>query len=90
MDTAYNKKFIVEQILNELEKAEKKHPQWPTDVIHAAAIIAEESGELVRAALQWNYEDGNQDELKKEAIQTAAMCIRFLQHGYVTTNQLPE
>ncbi len=88
MDRAYNKKYILEQILEELERAENKHPLWPTDVIHAAAIISEESGELMRAALQWNYENGNQDELKEEAIQTAAMCIRFLQHSYINHNTL--
>lgn len=88
MDTAYNKKYIVERILEELERAEKKHQQWPVDVIHAAAIITEESGELMRAALQWNYENGQQEELKKEAIQTAAMCIRFLQHSYTNHNTL--
>lgn len=71
---------ITENILTELKRAEVKIPFWPTDVIHAAAIVNEESGELIRAALQLKYENGNISELKKEAIQCAAMCIRFLKH----------
>jgi hypothetical protein len=71
---------ITENILTELKRAEVKFPFWPTDVIYAAAIVNEESGELIRAALQLKYENGNISELKKEAIQCAAMCIRFLKH----------
>lgn len=71
---------IIESILNELTRAETKFPFWPDDIIHAAAIVNEESGELIRAALQLKYEGGNLEECKKEAIQTAAMCIRFLKN----------
>lgn len=67
-------------ILEELQRAEAKHPKWPKDVIHAAAIVSEESGELIRAAVQYTYEDGNKKDLEKEAIQTAATCIRFLKN----------
>lgn len=65
-------------ILKELSKAERKHPNWPKDVIHQAAVVAEESGELTRASLQFVYEDGEIQNLRTEAIQTAAMAIRFL------------
>ncbi len=69
---------IFDAIKAELERAESKHPDWPTDIIHAAAIVGEESGELTRAALQWTYEDGHIDETQKEAIQVAVTAIRFL------------
>lgn len=69
---------VVEAVLNELSSATEKHPEWPRDVIHAAAIVGEESGELTRAALQYEYEDGDLENCQKEAIQTAAMAIRFL------------
>lgn len=69
---------IIEEVTNEVEMAQKKFPSWPNDVIHAAAIINEESGELIRAALQYEYEEENFEELRKEAIQTAAMAFRFL------------
>jgi len=42
-------KDIVEQILEEYLRAADIH-QFPTDVVHAAAIVAEEAGELVKAA----------------------------------------
>lgn len=71
---------IINEILSEVKKAQAKFPYWPDDKIHAAAIVNEESGELIRAALQFQYEGGSKDNLRKEAIQTAAMCFRFLEN----------
>ena len=65
-------------IMQELELAVAKHPRWPTDPIHAVAIMAEESGEAVRASLNLVYESGNMAELRREVIQTGAMAIRVL------------
>lgn len=62
----------------ELNGAIEKHPVWPKDLIHKAAIVAEESGELVKAALQYKYEKGQYYQMHREASQTAAMCFRFL------------
>jgi hypothetical protein len=70
----------MEEIYKEVERAKNKFSFWPNDIIHAAAIVNEESGELIRAALQFNYEGGNIEDAKKEAIQTAAMCVRFLEN----------
>jgi hypothetical protein len=74
---------IIEAILKELNIAENKFPDWPTDWIHAAAIVAEEAGELTRASLQLTYEDHkiSWHDAEKEAIQTAAMAIRFLKNS---------
>ncbi len=69
---------VIRLILAELRKAEQAHPTWPEDNVHAAAIVGEESGELIRAALQEEYECGSKDEMVKEAIQTGAMAVRFL------------
>ena len=69
---------ILDEIISELAMARKKHPNWPTDPIHAAAIVAEESGELIRAALQWSYEGGAADAIGTEAIHTAATCVRLM------------
>lgn len=71
---------ILQQIEDELVRAENKFPYWPDDIIHAAAIVNEESGELIRSAVQVTYENGNIEDARKEAIQTAATCIRFLMH----------
>lgn len=73
-----NEEVIINQIMRELGRAEIKFPQWPEDIIHADAIINEEKGELTRAVIQYSYEIGDLEEIRKEAIQTAAMCIRFL------------
>jgi len=70
--------FVLSDILDELHRAKAKFPEWPTDPIHCAAIVGEESGELLRAALQWKYENGILDSLHEESVQTAAMSIRFI------------
>lgn len=72
LDMAYN------LIMQELDEATAKHPRWPTDPIHAVAIMAEESGEAVRASLNLVYESGNMAELRREVIQTGAMAFRVL------------
>lgn len=71
---------ICEMIISEVFRAEAKHPNWPDDPIHQAAIVNEEAGELIRAALQYQYEGGSREEIRKEAIQTAATCIRLLKN----------
>lgn len=77
---------IIDQILKEVKRAKQKHPNFPDHIVARAAIVAEEAGELVRAALNWKYEKGEgihaarqKEELVKEAIQTAATCVRFLE-----------
>jgi NTP pyrophosphatase (non-canonical NTP hydrolase) len=68
-------------VAKELVKAEAKHPEWPTDPLHAIAIIGEEFGELTQAVLQVTYEPGKSliTDVQREAAQTAAMALRFLQ-----------
>ena len=70
----------VSDILQEYARAKRLHPRWPTDRIHAAAIVAEESGELIRAAVRHKYEGGDLEDIRTEAIQTAATCIRLLEN----------
>ncbi len=69
---------VIKLLLKELLAAEKKFPGWPKDVIHAAAIVAEECGELVKAAIDFYYGRGSKLELQREASQTGAMVYRFL------------
>lgn len=70
----------MELIKEELESAKIKHPHWPDDIIHQVAIMNEESGEAIRAALNYIYEDGTKESIKKELIQTTATCLRCLEN----------
>lgn len=70
---------IIEEIRGELVAAILKHPRWPSDdIIHAVAIMAEESGEATKASLDLTYGVAEPEELKKELLQTAAMAIRVI------------
>ncbi len=68
-------------ILTELEFTKEVHPKYYKDVIHAVALVNEEAGEAIAAALDYTYtEDGSIEHIKKELIQTAAMCFRALEN----------
>jgi NTP pyrophosphatase (non-canonical NTP hydrolase) len=68
----------VTAVFDELRRAEALHPYWPKDYIHGVAIVAEEAGEAVKAALEYVYEGGKLEELRKELTQTGAMALRML------------
>lgn len=70
---------IIEQIMGEVARATEKFPTWPTDPLHALAVLGEEYGELNKAILQLVYEPHktSADEVRTEAIQTAAMALRL-------------
>ena len=61
-----------------LERAQTKHPKWPTDPIHAAGIVSEESGELQKAILEATYEGASHDHVREEALDVAGAALRFL------------
>lgn len=71
---------IILFIEKELSRAKTIWPKWPEDPIQAAAVIAEESGEIVKSALDFTYSGGLLSDMEAEAIQTAAMCVRFLEN----------
>jgi len=73
---------IGSDIGNELLNASLKFPGWPQDLIHAAAIVSEEAGEVVKVCNEYLHEDKQRSvqDIEKELIQTAAMCVRFLLH----------
>lgn len=68
-------------MIDELEKAEKQHPEWPKDVFHQASVISEELGEVHKALLDWKYfKKATPEDVKKELIQTGAMVMRMLKN----------
>lgn len=84
MDTAegvkQRTKFAIDAVLFELKNAVRRYPVWPDDPVTASAIVAEEAGELIQAALDvhWHKQAHKEDNMIDEAIQTAAMAIRFI------------
>lgn len=71
---------VLALVLFELAAATKKFPAWPTDPLHALAVLGEEVGELNKEVLQLCYEPEKSTEqaVRREALQAAAMSIRFL------------
>lgn len=79
---------IWQEIELEVRKAKRAFPNWPDHPAAQAGIVVEEAGELMKASLEFKYEKGKnglsvneqKESIRKEAIQTAAMAIRFLEH----------
>lgn len=71
---------IEHEVFDEIERAVAKFPTWPTDPLHALAVLGEEFGELTKAVLQSVYEPhkSTPEDVRDEAIQCAAMAFRFL------------
>jgi hypothetical protein len=82
-----NRSKIFAEIDKEIKRAENKFPIWPDDFVIQAAIVCEESGELLKATLDFRNCGGSvakleaiMQDIKMEAIQTAAMAIRFIEN----------
>ncbi len=43
---------LIEEVKAEIERAINKFPTWPTDPLHALAVLGEEYVELTKAMLQ--------------------------------------
>jgi len=56
-------------------EAKTKHSEFPSCLIHQAALICEESGEAIQ-----NANDGNVGLFRHEVGQTAAVALRTLIH----------
>jgi hypothetical protein len=71
---------IIQDVMAEVARATVKFPTWPTDALHAFAVVGEEFGELQKEVLQLTYEPHKSStaDVRKEAIQMTAMAIRFL------------
>lgn len=70
---------VIAEISAEVARATAKFPTWPTDPLHALAVLGEEYGELTKAMLQLTYEPHKTSaaDVREEAMQTAAMALRL-------------
>lgn len=68
---------LLGEIAAEVTRACAKFPTWPTDPLHALAVLGEEYGELTKDMLQLCYEPHktSRENVRKEAMQTAAMAV---------------
>ncbi|KZB51104.1 hypothetical protein AUP41_08340 [Thalassospira xiamenensis] len=84
---------VLAEVRAEFERATLKFPTWPTDPLHALAVLGEEYGELNKAMLQLMYEPekSSHKHVREEAIQTAAMALRLIcsldQYDYTAGQQ---
>lgn len=71
---------ILSLVMTEIGRAETLHPVWPRDLVKAAAIPAEEAGELLKAANDHGEKRTSYQQVITEAVHTAASAIRFLKN----------
>lgn len=69
--------------LDALAYAENKHKSFPTDRIHASAILNEEAGKLTQACIDYEYGNITREEaqarMEKYVARVGAMSLRFFQ-----------
>lgn len=91
-----SQKAIIAEISAEVARASAKWPLWPTDPLHALSVLGEEYGELNKGLLELVYEPHKttKEEVRKEAVQTAAMAVRLLmsfdKYDFVPGKQHPQ
>lgn len=87
---------LFDDIMKELKRAKRKHPNWPQHVAAQAGIVVEEVGELMQACLQNKYEKEKKtskehcDDMRNEAIQVIVTALRFIDHIDYPKEAVPE
>ena len=71
---------IMVAVLQELERAETIHQNFPTNEFEALAVWHEEVGEVTKALLDAKHKGSSREDIKTEAIQAIAMGFRFLKN----------
>lgn len=69
---------VFNALLRELQKAELKHPDFPSDPYRQIAILGEEYGEAVQALNNLTFHGGSWEKFDLELRHTGAMVIRML------------
>jgi hypothetical protein len=65
---------------DELDRAEKLHPQWPKDIVYQACIVMEEAGEFMQAVMNYKFHGGSPEDVVREIQQVGAMALRFMKN----------
>jgi len=71
---------ILNDILKELERAERLHSWEGYDILHMTAKVSGEGGEALREANKIHEGGGSLAALRIEVVQTAATCVRLLKN----------
>lgn len=79
---------IQSEVNEELARARRLYPTWPADIIHAVSLMTEESGEAQQSAngAFWGHKGATLGDVRKEVIETMAMCWRILLDTPCMTN----
>ena len=76
---------VMIDIQEEITKAVEKFPTWPTDPLHAIAVVNEEVGELNQALLQMTYEPEKTSlaDVRQDGffLKFFACCVDPFHHG---------
>ena len=69
-----NADLLIQRASNNLQK-------WgPQGLKTLGLAVAEETGELAQAILQYEYEDGDLQRVYQEAIDLGALCLQVMEH----------
>jgi hypothetical protein len=66
------------KVLDELNRARTKHPEWPDSAIVRMSFVSEELGEAVKAVNEWVFDAQPFSEVEKELVHTISTAFRFL------------
>lgn len=68
------KPSTMNEIIQAVQRARKKHPQFAVNLHHAVSLAAEELGEFAKAV-----NEDNRSQAEEEALDTIAVLVRFLE-----------
>lgn len=66
-------------MLAERDRAREEHGEVYDDIVHVAAVVSEEAGELIQAVLNYEYHGGSLEQVELEAYHTGATVLRMLE-----------
>ena len=76
---------LAERVDDEYDRAKKLFPGANNNTL----ALCEEHGELVKAVLDFSQDKSNMADVKKELVQTMAMCLRLWFQGDETVGLPP-